>query len=88
MGKRKCHRRKAITRNLPELKEGIIPELLNNVYTTGIPYEGYELLIPIVRKGTLEDVYFNFVCQPYLEADESISGITVIAYEVTDHHNV
>ncbi|NDP26488.1 MAG: response regulator [Flavobacterium sp.] len=73
---------------LPELKKGQIPEILNNVYTTGVPYEGYELLIPIMRKGQLEDVYFNFVYQPYLEADESISGITIIAYEVTDHHNV
>ncbi|MBC7413193.1 MAG: response regulator, partial [Bacteroidia bacterium] len=33
--------------------------------------------------GKLEDVYFNFVYQPYLEADETISGITIIAYEVT-----
>ncbi|TRX20683.1 CheR family methyltransferase [Flavobacterium franklandianum] len=73
---------------LPELQGGIIPEILDEVYTTGIPYEGYELLIPLLRKGKLEDVYFNFVYQPYLEADESISGITIIAYEVTDHHNV
>jgi two-component system CheB/CheR fusion protein len=41
-----------------------------------------------MRKGKLEDGYFNFVYQPYLEADKSISGITIIAYEVTDHHNV
>lgn len=73
---------------LPELKEGHIPEILDKVYATGVPYEGYELLIPIVRHNKLEDVYFNFVYQPYLEADESISGITIIAYEVTDHHNV
>lgn len=73
---------------LPELKEGKIPEVLEEVYKTGVPFEGYELLIPIVRHGKLEDVYFNFVYQPYLEADETISGITIIAYEVTDHHNV
>lgn len=73
---------------LPELKEGIIPKILDDVYTTGIPFEGYELLIPVIRNDKLEDAYFNFVYQPYLEADESISGITIIAYEVTDHHNV
>jgi len=73
---------------LPELKDGQIPKILDDVYTTGIPFEGYEILIPIVRKGKLEDVYFNFVYQPYLEANETISGITIIAYEVTNHHNV
>ena len=73
---------------LPELKDTIFPKILDEVYTTGKPYEGYEVLVQLVRKGTLEDVYFNFVYQPYREADESISGITIIAYEVTDHHNV
>jgi len=73
---------------LPELKDGLIPQILDKVYTTGIPFEGYELHIPIVRNDKLENIYFNFVYQPYLEADKSISGVTIIAYEVTDHHNV
>jgi len=73
---------------LPELKDGQIPKILDEVFSTGIPFQGYELLIPITRNNKLENVYFNFVYQPYLEADESISGITIIAYEVTDHHNV
>ena len=79
---------KPILEILPELINGPIPKILDDVYTTGIPFEGYELLIPIERKGKLEEVYFNFVYQPYLETDESISGITIIAYEVTDHHNL
>lgn len=73
---------------LPELIDGPIPKILDEVYTTGIPFEGYEILVPIMHNNKLKDVYFNFVYQPYLEADESISGITIIAYEVTDHHNV
>ena len=31
----------------------------------------------------LEDVYFNYVYQPYHEADGTIAGVTVIAYDVT-----
>ncbi len=73
---------------LPEIKDTIFPKLLDEVYTTGIPFEGYEILAPLVRRGRLEDGYFNFIYQPYREADESISGITIIAYEVSDHHNV
>ncbi|WP_395051446.1 ATP-binding protein [Flavobacterium sp.] len=79
---------KPILEILPEIKDSIFPKLLDEVYTTGIPFEGYELLAPLMRKGALEEGYFNFVYQPYLEADKSISGITIIAYEVTDHHNV
>lgn len=79
---------KALLQILPEIRGTIFPEILDEVYTTGIPFNGNELLSPIIRKGNLEDGYFNFVYQPYLEADESISGITIIAYEVTDHYNL
>ena len=70
---------------IPELKGGPILKLLNKVYSTGIPFHGYEMLVPLKRNGVLKDAYFNFVYQPYLEADESISGVTIIATEVTDH---
>ena len=68
---------------IPELKDSAFPDLIDKVYTTGTPFHGDQLLAPILRNGKLEDVYFNFVYQPYLEADETISGVTVIAYEVT-----
>jgi two-component system CheB/CheR fusion protein len=73
---------------LPELKDGPIPKMLQEVFTTGIPQVGYELLVPLMRNGLLEDVYFNFVYQPYLDTDESILGVTIIAYEVTAHINL
>jgi signal transduction histidine kinase/ActR/RegA family two-component response regulator len=68
---------------LPELKELQFPKLLDDVYTTGIPFYGDALLAPLFRNGKLEQTYFNFVYQPYLEADKTISGVTIIAYEVT-----
>lgn len=73
---------------LPELKEGPIPKMLEEVYTTGVAQEGYELLVPLMRNGQLDDVYFNFVYQPYLDADETILGVTIIAYEVTAQINL
>jgi PAS domain S-box-containing protein len=69
---------------IPELKDSAFPGLIDNVYTTGIPFHGDELLAPILRNGKVENVYFNFVYQPYLEADETISGITIIGNEVTE----
>ena len=70
---------------LPELKDLLYPGLINEVFTTGIPFYGDELLAPLFRNGVLMNEYFNFVYQPYHEADESISGVTIIAYDVTPH---
>ncbi len=74
---------KPLSRVVPGIANGPLPEVLDKVYTTGIPYYGYELKIALQRRGRLEDVYFNFVYQPYLEADENISGVAFVAYEVT-----
>lgn len=68
---------------LPELKDQKFPELLQKVYTTGIPYLANESLVRRKRNGKLVNEYFNFVYQPYREADETISGVTIIANEVT-----
>ncbi len=68
---------------LPELKDSPIPRLIDEVYKTGIPFYGDELLVRLQRGNKMEDLYFTFVYQPYLEADETISGVTVIVYEVT-----
>ncbi|WP_395045878.1 response regulator, partial [Flavobacterium sp.] len=68
---------------LPEIVTTSFPGLLNDVFTTGKPFNGYEHLVSLLRKGKMEDVYFNFVYQPYLEADKTISGVTIISYEVT-----
>jgi two-component system CheB/CheR fusion protein len=84
-GKGKRIEGKPLLEILPEIKDGPVPTLLDHVFKTGIPYQGHELLIPLVRKGKLENVYLNLVYQPYLEADETISGVTIIAYEATTH---
>ncbi|NEW79063.1 MAG: response regulator, partial [Gelidibacter sp.] len=76
---------KKLLQVLPEIKNGPLPEMIEKVYTSGIVQQGYEFLVPIKRKGKLENVYLNFVFQPYLEADKTISGVTMIAYEVTSH---
>jgi signal transduction histidine kinase len=68
---------------LPELIDKEFPSLLHSVFTTGIPYYGNEYLALIIHDRKLRDAYFTFIYQPYYEADETISGVTIIAYEVT-----
>lgn len=68
---------------LPELKGQMFLALLQSVYKTGAPHYAHETLARLVRKGVFEDVYFNFVYQPYREVDGTISGVVIIANEVT-----
>ena len=69
---------------LPELRTTEFPSLLNEVYTTCTPFYGDELLYRSQQKHNEDETYFNFIYQPYLEADETISGVTVLVYEVTE----
>jgi len=69
--------------SLPEVKE-TVSELLDGVYKTGIPFNGYEVPVPINRDGTIKIVYFDFLYQPLKEEDGSISGILVTVTEVTE----
>lgn len=78
---------KPLLQVLPELIEQPFPALLKEVYRTGIPYYANEVYAPLLHNGISEDAYFNFVYQPYYEVDETISGVTVIAFEVTSHVN-
>ena len=83
LGKGRNVEGKSLMQILPEYKDRTFFLSLDKVYTTGEPYYGYKLQTQIKRRGKLEDAYYNFVYQPYREADETISGVTVIAYDVT-----
>lgn len=69
---------------LPELKNQEFPALLHKVYTTGIPYLENESLAWVKQNGKRKDAYFNYVYQPYRETDGTISGVTMIAIDVTE----
>ena len=68
---------------MPEIKEQGFALLLEKVYTTGEPFYGHEELVKLQRNGIWEEAYFNFIYQPYKDADGTISGVTIIANEVT-----
>ncbi len=68
----------------PELRDQVFPKLLDDVYTTGVAFEGFESKAVLVRNEIPVDTYFNFVYQPYRDVDNSISGVTVLASEVTE----
>lgn len=70
--------------SLPELKTQFVPELINDVISTGIPYEGKEFEVRLYRNGRYDTTYFNFVYHPLREEDDTITGVIVVCFEVTD----
>jgi PAS domain S-box-containing protein len=70
---------------LPELiPQGLI-DLIQNVYTTGIPYEAYEVGVYIHKNGKREELFFNFTYQPFYESGKSRpDGVLIFASEVTE----
>lgn len=76
---------KSFVEVLPELKNQEFLSLLENVYKTGVPYYGYESEVIMVRDNKEQTFYYNFVYEPYTEIDHTISGITMLATDVTEH---
>ncbi|GAB3319510.1 hypothetical protein GCM10027511_30140 [Hymenobacter humi] len=69
---------------LPEAAGQGFEELLNGVLATGVPYVANELPSTLDRAGHRDTVYWNFVYQPLPDADGRITGITVVATDVSE----
>ena len=83
-GKGKNVEGKTLLDVLPELKDQPFPKMMMQVYKSGEPIYLNEILAKINHNDILEDKYFNIVYQPYFEANETVTGVTTIAYEVTE----
>ena len=69
----------------PEIKDQPFMGYLSNVLQNGVIHYGNEEPAYFIRKnGEKETIYFNFVYQPYHEDDGSISGVMVMASNVTE----
>ena len=70
---------------LPELREQGFDALLHGVMTTGKPYIGTEVPVPVQRPtGEVETCFFNFTYAPWRNEAESALGVVVLAMEVTE----
>lgn len=73
---------KPLFATLPEVETAVGP-LLKTVLETGIPYYGNEFPVVLNRFGSSRTAYFNFVYQPQKDAQGNVTGIMVIAHEIT-----
>jgi PAS domain S-box-containing protein len=70
---------------LPEMKGQGFYDLLLDVYSSGTTHYGVEVPATFKRRnGEIETVYFNFIYEPYREADGNISGVLILATTVTE----
>ncbi|MCB2377647.1 PAS domain-containing sensor histidine kinase [Hymenobacter sp. BT635] len=69
---------------MPELQGQGIDSMLDSVLQSGEPFVGTALPFRMYRHGQLDTVYFNFVYQPQHNAQGDITGILVVATDVTD----
>jgi PAS domain S-box-containing protein len=77
---------KTVGEVLPELVEQGMLAMLDEVYTTGIPFVGTEVLIRFDRRGdgVLKEAYYNVVFQPSRSLQGDIDGIWVYSVEITE----
>lgn len=76
---------KPLVEGLPELTDQpYYLEVLTQVYKTGKRHVAEEAMVKLVRNNALEDIYVKFIYEPLRETDGAITGIIVIAHEITD----
>jgi signal transduction histidine kinase len=74
---------KTVRESMPELEGQGIYELLDQVYSTGEPYVGTEVGLNLRGETQVPDTFFNFVYHPLRQSQDEITGIAVVASDVT-----
>jgi len=69
---------------LPHTSGQGFEEHMAQVRLTGESFHGKEVLVPLIRNGAHEYVYVDFVYDPFREEDGTITGVIVIATEITE----
>ena len=75
---------KPILEALPEIKDQEFPQLLKEVYRTGIPFQGYSMPATLVKDGKERKYYFDFSYSPIFDDLKEVTGICISATDVTE----
>lgn len=69
---------------LPELEGQPFLKLLNDVYTSGVPYHTNESKADLLINGKMQSSYFSFTYKPLFDSGGVVYGIIHMAIDVTD----
>ncbi|MEZ0483966.1 PAS domain-containing sensor histidine kinase [Fibrella aquatica] len=75
---------KPLAEALPELLNQPFLEILDEIYTTGVPYNATADKCDLVINGELKTFYFNFTYEPLRNTKGEIYGIMDMAVDVTE----
>jgi PAS domain S-box-containing protein len=74
---------RSIFKGLPEATNQGFEEFISDVYYNGKPFSAYGIPVVLPRSGGPETVYINVLYTPFREGDGSISGVIVVAMDIT-----
>jgi PAS domain S-box-containing protein len=79
---------KPVSAALPEVVEQGFVELLDNVYSSGQPYIGRGANVRLKRDegSSIDDRYLDYVYQPMIAGDGSVTGVFIQGHDVTEQH--
>lgn len=70
---------------VPDARAQGLEEILEGVYTSGVPFHASERPVVLWRQGRPETLYLNFVCEPYnKEHTGGEPGVFTVAVDVTE----
>lgn len=75
---------KPVEEALPEMRGQPYPQIMRDVFNTGITFFGNEAKVYLQRKGRLDEGYYNFINQAFRNGEGKITGLIVVANEVTE----
>src|SRR5687768_3441395 len=75
---------KKLTEVFTEVHQQGFAKMLEHVVSTGQIFHVKEREVVIIRNGVRDRLFVNFVFQPNVDADGTITGILAVATEVTD----
>lgn len=75
---------KTLLEALPEIEGQGFDNLLYQVIETGIAYTANEVAVNLSRKNGLETIYVDLTYQPRYNTDKTISGVLVVATDVSE----
>jgi len=75
---------KPIREALPEMVGQPYLNILEEVYTTGVTYEGYENLAWLKHNDEIKPTYVNFILKALYNSNGDISSVLAMGYDVTN----
>ena len=75
---------KTLVEAIPELQDQAYMQILQEVYDTGVAYEGLENLAWLEVDGKLTARYVNFIYKALRDTNGNVNGILTMGYDVTE----